>query len=83
MAALLESMSDQQYKKVDEAFRNNIDKFVGSDAYACNSRKHRDVWKRGFFEASSRQQVGPKQREPMISFGAAGGAPIERPLSAV
>ncbi|CAG4889797.1 hypothetical protein SCB29_33885 [Paraburkholderia sp. SIMBA_055] len=33
MAALLESMSDQQYKKVDEAFRNNIDKFVGSDAY--------------------------------------------------
>jgi hypothetical protein len=33
MAALLESMSDQQHKKVDESFRKNIDKFVGSDAF--------------------------------------------------
>lgn len=33
MASLLENMSEQQHKKVDEAFRKNIDKFVDSDAY--------------------------------------------------
>jgi hypothetical protein len=33
MATLLESMSEQQHKKVDEAFRKSIDKLVGSDAY--------------------------------------------------
>ncbi|MBV8659799.1 MAG: hypothetical protein JO142_18415 [Burkholderiales bacterium] len=33
MQALLENMSEQQHKKVDEAFQKNIDKYVGSDAH--------------------------------------------------
>lgn len=33
MAELLDGMSHQQHQKVDEAFRKNVDKFVGSDAY--------------------------------------------------
>lgn len=33
MATLLESMSDQQHQKVDEAFRKNVDRYIDSDAF--------------------------------------------------
>ena len=33
MTELLESVSDKQQEKIDYAFRKNVDRYIGSDAY--------------------------------------------------
>jgi hypothetical protein len=35
MTALLEGMSERQHSKVEEAFRKNIDRYIGSDAFVA------------------------------------------------